>query len=122
VQAIKMSLMLEIFRGGEFDVYALRLKDDSDLSAQLVGILCGVVAHNDGATPDWNHQGRKNTEERGLAASVGTQQAEEFGAAHIERDPVQRGAILVAVHEVLNRNDGGLRGETVRVYQGYGCV
>ena len=53
-----------------------------------------------------NHQGGKNPEERGLAAAVRTEQAEQLRRTHVERNAVQSGAVLVAMHQILDGNDG----------------
>ena len=105
-QTVKMSLMPEIFVGGEFQVDALGLKDHADLAPQARRFLRGVAAHDGGASGGRKHQGGKNPEERGLAAAVGAEQAEQFRGAHVERNAVQSGAVAVAMHQVLYGNDG----------------
>ena len=52
------------------------------------------------------HEGGENTEQGGLAAAVGAEQSEEFGGADVEGNAVEGGAILVAVNEILNGDDG----------------
>src|SRR5579862_6341429 len=116
-KAVKMSLVPQILVGGKFGIDALRLEDDADLAPQTGWILRRIAAHHEGAAGGGNHQGGKNPKQRGLAAAVGTEQAEQFRRTHVERDAVERGAIFVAVNEILYGNDGGCGG-VVRVGNG----
>jgi len=54
-QAIQVSLMAKVLLGSELKVNALRLKNHSDLSPQLAGILCRILSQNECAASDWNH-------------------------------------------------------------------
>src|ERR1700692_4272820 len=54
-QAIKMSLMPEIFVGRELQVDALCLEDDADLPPQACRFLHGIAAHNNSAAGGRNH-------------------------------------------------------------------
>src|ERR1035437_7625260 len=111
-QPVEMSLMPEIFIGGELGVDALGLEDDADVAAQGAGLANGVQAGDHGAAGSRNHERGKNSEQSGLAAAVRTEKTEEFGGANVERDAVERDAILVAMHEIANgnSNDGLGRG------------
>src|SRR5205807_9599947 len=105
-KTVKMPLMPEVLVSGELQVNALRLEDYTDLPPQSRWFLRGIVAHDGGAACGGKHQGRKNPEERGFATAVGAEQAEQFRRAHIERNAVQGSAVLVAMHKVLDRDDG----------------
>ena len=105
-QTVKMSLMPKILVGRELQVDALGLKDHADLPAQARWFLRRIAAHDGGAAGGRKHQGGKNPEERGLAAAVGAEQAEQFRRTHVERNAVQSGAVLIAMHQVLDGNDG----------------
>ena len=83
-QSVKMSLMPKILVGGELQINALRLKDHADLPPQARRFLRRIVAHDRSAARAWKHQGGENPEERGLAAAVGTEQAEQLSLAHIK--------------------------------------
>ena len=98
-----MALMPQIFVSGEFGVDTLRLKHDADLAAEAGGILGGIVSHDHGAARGRNHERRKDPEERGLAAAVRPEQAEQFCRTHVEGNAVQRRAVLVAMDQVFVR-------------------
>src|SRR5215472_1975954 len=106
-EAVKMSLMPEIFIGSELRIDALRLEYDADLAAEGGGILGGVEAHHQSSPGGRNHQRRENTEKRGFAAAVRTEKAEKFRGVDIEGNAVQGRAGFVFVDEILNGNDRG---------------
>jgi hypothetical protein len=111
-QTVEMSLMPEIFVGRELEVDTLRLEDDTNLPPHPRWFLCRVATHDGGAPGRRNHQCGKDPEERGLAAAVRTQQAEQFCGAHVERNSVQGRAVFVAMHQILYGNDGAEEGIT----------
>src|SRR3954469_16906155 len=88
-ETVEVADVHQIFGGGEFYVDALGLEDYADLAAKSVGISGGIVAHDDGASPHGQHESRKNTEHRGLAAAVRAEQAKYLGLAHVEADAVE---------------------------------
>jgi hypothetical protein len=98
--------MPEIFVGGELGIDALGLEYDADVAAKGSGLADRVEASDHGAAGSRNHERGKNAEESGLAAAVRTEESEEFGGANVERDAVERDAVLVTVHEVVNGNYG----------------
>src|ERR1019366_265758 len=98
--------MPEVFVGGEFRIDALGLEDDANVAAQGSGLANGVQARDGGAAGGRDHERGKNAEESGLAAAVRTEETEEFSGVNFERDAVERDAILVAMHQVANGNDG----------------
>src|SRR6266576_200740 len=100
-----MALVPEILVGGQFFIDALCLKNYADLAAHCGRILRGIGVCNQGSTGGGNHEGGENSEKRGLAAAIGPQQAEEFGGANVERDVVERRTTVIAVDDVLDRND-----------------
>ena len=73
-QAVEVSLMPEIFVGGELGIDALRLEDDADVAAQRSGLANGVEAGDGGAAGGGDHERGKNAEQRGLAAAVRAEQ------------------------------------------------
>ena len=103
-----------------FEVDALRLEDDADMAAQCSGLADGVEAGDRGAAGSRDHERGKNTEQSSLAAAVRAEQTEEFGRLNVERNAVQRGAVLIAVDEIANGDDwlrprlqqGGVKGES----------
>src|SRR5579863_4227184 len=105
-QAVEMSLMPKILVCRELDVDALRLKNYADLPPQACWILRRIAAHDGGAPCGREHQSGKNPEEGGLAAAIWTQQAEQFRGTYVEGNAVQSRAVLIAMHQVLDRNDG----------------
>src|SRR4051812_11452793 len=116
-ESVKVADVHKIFGGGELYVDALGLEDDADLASKSVGIGSGIVAHDDGASAHRKHESRKNTEHRGLAATVGAEQAEDLGLAHVEADAVESSASVVLVTEVLNA-DYGLGSLGDRIHDG----
>jgi hypothetical protein len=111
-QTVEVSLMPEVFVGGELRVDALGLENDADVAAQGSGLANRVQASDGGAAGGRDHERGENAEERCFAAPVWTEEPEEFGGADFERDAVERDAILVAMHQVVNGNgnDGLGRG------------
>lgn len=61
-EAVKVSLMPEIFVGSELRVDALRLKDYADAAAQGSGLAHRVEAGNRRAARSWHHERRKDAE------------------------------------------------------------
>src|SRR5215471_5067935 len=74
-KTIQVTLMPQVLGRSQLQVNTLRLKHNTDLSAQTVGVLGGIVAQDQGATAGWDHDGRKNAEKCGLAAAVWSQQS-----------------------------------------------
>ena len=111
--------MPEVFVGGEFGVNALGLEDDADVAAQGSGLPNSVEAGDRGAAGSRDHECGKNPEESGLAAAVWAEKAEEFGGTNVEGNAVKRSAVLIAMDEVANGNDGdGLAGLFGRLGRG----
>src|SRR5271157_1784028 len=102
-----MSLMPEILGGGQLHVDALGLEDHTDLAAQTVGVAGNIESHDLGSSAYRNHQGGEDAKQRRLSTAIRSQQSEEFGLTHIEGDTVQRGAITITMHDILNRNNRG---------------
>lgn len=105
-QAVEVSLMPEVFVGGELWVNALGLEDDANVAAQGSGLVDGVKAGDRGAAGSGDHERGKNAEESGFAAAVRAEEAEEFGGANVEGDAVERGAVLIAMDETADGNYG----------------
>src|ERR1035437_3043596 len=109
-QAVEVSLMPEIFIRGELGIDALGLEDDANVAAPRSGLANRVQPSDHGAAGSRDHERGKNSEQSSLAAAVWTEETEEFGGANVERDAVERDAILVAMHEIVKGNDGLGRG------------
>jgi hypothetical protein len=106
MQAVEVSLVPEVFVGGELEVDALRLKNDTDVAAQGSGLTNGIEAGDHGAARSGDHERGKNSKESCLAAAVWAEQSKKLGRADIERDAVKRGALLVAMDKIANGNNG----------------
>ena len=100
-----MPLMPQIFVGGEFRVYALGLEYNPKVPPERCRLAHRVEANNRGDSRCRHHESGENPKERRLAASIRAKQSEQFGGLHIERYAVKCGAILVAMHNVTNRNN-----------------
>ena len=83
---MEMALAAQVLADREGLVEALGLEDDADLAADLRGIAGDIEAGDDGAAFGGHHHGRKDAEDGGLAAAVGTEQAEDFTLLNFERD------------------------------------
>src|SRR5205807_2443189 len=59
VQPVEMARVLEVLRGGQFRVDALRRKDAPDSPRQLAALLGTIVPKNICLSRHWNHQRRK---------------------------------------------------------------
>ena len=57
-----------------------------------------------------NHQGGKNPKQRSLPAAIRPQQSKQLRRPNIERNPIQSGAIPIAMDDILNGNNGGCGG------------
>src|SRR5258706_14147651 len=97
--------MPKILVRGELQVDALGLKDHADLPPHSRQLLRRIAAHDGGAACGGKHQGRENPEQRGFAAAVRSQQAEQFRGTYVERNVVQSSAGLVAMQQVVYGND-----------------
>src|SRR5271163_3594601 len=104
-----MSLVLQIFRDGEFEVDAARLEDDTELLAHSIWVARDVEALNAGAPASRRHQRGEDAKERRLAAAVGAQQSEDLTGAHLEAEAVERETLSVAMGQAveLDRREGG---------------
>ena len=100
-----MSLVPQVLVRGQLRINALGLKHDADLTSQAGRVLRRIASHHQGAAAGRNHQGGENSEQRGLAAAVRAKQAKQFRRAHVERNSIQRRAVLVAMDNVLYGND-----------------
>ena len=104
MHAVEMALVPQVFRRSQFQINALGLENDPDLTPQFVGLFGCVKSHDDGAAAACDHEGRKDTEHGGLAAAVRAEQSEEFGVADVERNAVQGSAAVITMDEILNRD------------------
>src|SRR5208283_4301867 len=119
-QTVEVSLMPEVFVGGQLGVDTLGLEDNADVAAQGSGLADGVEAGDRGAARGRDHERRKNAEESSFAAAVGAEQPEEFSRANFKGNAVERGAVLIAMHQIANSNNGDrLAGARSRL--GGGC-
>src|SRR5690348_3420187 len=104
VQSVEMSLMPQVLRCRELHVHALRLKDDADAAADLVGLPARIKAAHQCAPTGWQHERGENAKQRRLAASVGSEQGEDLARIHGEGDPIQRRALAIIVAKILHLN------------------
>ena len=110
-KAVKMSLMPEVFVSGELQINALRLKDYADLPPQTRRILRGIAPHDGGTS---RRSEPSTWKESGKALSCrfrSAQQAEQFRRTHVERNAIERRAVLVAMYQIFDGNHGLAGGE-----------
>src|SRR5437762_3455081 len=103
-QSVEMSLVTQVLSGSQFNVDALRLEYNANLSAQAAWIGGGVMAHDDGVSFGRQHQRGENTEQCGFAASIWTEQSKQLSLPYTERNTVQRHALVVAVTELVEHD------------------
>ncbi len=114
-QPIKMSLMPQILIGGQLrDRRSAPEKQRQSAAADCAGILRRIATHDDGAAAGRDHQGRENAKQRRLSAAVRAEQPEQFRRPDVERNTVQRRAVLIAMNQILYGNDGA---RSVRRFQ-----
>src|SRR5476651_448404 len=101
-EAVQMALRAQVLFHGEGLVQALRLEDYAYLAPHGARLALHVVAGNDGVAFGGRHHGGENSEERGFAAAVGAQQAEDYTLLHFEADVRKRHAVAVSMRKVLN--------------------
>ena len=87
--------MLEVFQHGQFAVDARMLKHHAHLAANLDGVAREVAAEHPRASRLNRNQRREKSEQRGLAAAVGTQETEHLAARNREAYVAQRLALAV---------------------------
>src|SRR5271170_4451853 len=104
-----MSLVLQIFRDGEFEVDAARLEDDTELLAHSIRVARDVEALNASAPAGRRHQRGEDAKERGFAAAVRAEEAEDLTGAHLEAEAVEREALSVAMGQAVEHDgrEGG---------------
>src|ERR1022692_4681932 len=93
--SVEPSMMLQVFEHGEFAIDARMLKHDAELAADLDGAAGEIMAHHTRAAGLNRNQSRKNFEQRGFAAAIGTEEAEDLAACDGEADIVQRLAVAI---------------------------
>ena len=99
-----MSLVPKVFVGGQLGIHTLRLEHNANLPPHVRRILSRIVSHDNRPTRGRDHQGRENPEESRLSAAIRAQHPEQLCGTHVERNPVQRRPVLIAMNQVLNGN------------------
>src|SRR5258708_528395 len=88
---------MEVLFDGQFLVEAVRLEDNADLTADLIGLAGDVEAGDFHLAGGWKEDGGENFEQSGLAAAVGTQETEDFalgdGKGKLVEGPPFAGAV-----------------------------
>jgi hypothetical protein len=100
-QPVQMSLRAQILFHRQRLIQALCLEDDARAAPHLGGLARHVVPGHRRRAFGRLHHGRKNPEQRGLAAAVRPQQTENLTRLHFEADARKRQAIPIAVSEIL---------------------
>ncbi len=101
-QPVQVALRAQILFHGERLIQALRLEHHADAAAHCGGFARHIVPGDFGAALGGHHHGGENAEERGFAAAIRSQQAEDLALLHFEADIRERDAVSVAVGQVLN--------------------
>ena len=105
-QAIEVSLMPQILVRGELRIDALSLEYDANVPAKGARLADGVKSRDRRCAGGRHHERGENPEQGSLAASVGAEQSKEFSGPNVERDAFEGRAILIAMDEISNGNDG----------------
>lgn len=101
-----MALVGEVFAHGQFFVEAWCLENDPEPATDRAGVAREIESENVGAASGWPDKGGKNPEEGGLAAAVGSEQAEDFARVNPEGDLVKRDTISIAMGEPIGGEGG----------------
>ena len=96
--------MLQVFGHRQLEVQAPGLKDDAGLLPRPVRFPGHIEPLDPGHPAARHHQGGKNAEERGLAAAVGTQQAENLRRLHGKAQVIERQAIAIVMRQPVQFN------------------
>ena len=83
-QAVQMALMPEVFGCGQFDVNALGLEDHSDAAADFIRLPGRIETCNQRSASGWQHQRRKDSEQRCLSAAVRPKQGKNLAGTHVK--------------------------------------
>src|SRR5262245_41732313 len=97
-----MALGAEVFFDRQSLVQALGLEHDADVPADHRGAAHYVITGDRGGAFAGDHQSSENAKQRGLAAAVGAEQAEDLALFHFEVDVRKGYVISVSVAEILN--------------------
>src|SRR5271168_2741278 len=101
-----MALVLQVFGDGQLEVETACLKDDANLLAHLVRLARNVEALDSGAACGRRHQRGQNAKQRGLAAAVGAEQAEDLRSVKFKAEAVEGEELSIAVGQALEHNRG----------------
>src|SRR5271166_176908 len=97
--SVKPSVMLQVLQHGKFAVDARMLKHHAHPAANLDGVTGEVAAEHARAAGLNRNQRRKNSEQRGLAAAIGTEEAEHLPARDREAYIAQRLTLTIGEAE-----------------------
>ena len=104
-QAEDVPVMAEIFQNGQFFVETRGLKDNADLAPDRIALRHHIAVEHPHLAGLGRQQGAENSEEGGFAATIRTEEPENFAAVDGQVHRIERDAVAIAVGQFRNRND-----------------
>ena len=101
-----MTLMAEVFGGGELFVEAGGLEDDADLLADGFALGFQIEAEEGNFSIADGDEGGEDSEEGGFTAAVGPEESEDFTGLDGEVQIIDGDSVAVGVGEVFDLEDG----------------
>ena len=103
-QPVEVALVAQVFHDRKFDIETPRLEDDADLLTDSIRLRCDAESGNARDSAGGDHERRKNPEQRGLSASIGTEQTKDLSGPDVKRQVIERQPASIVVSERLDFN------------------
>ena len=98
-EIVEAAVDVDVLPSGEVEVGGQRLRNHADRFAHAHRVARDVEAGDETLARGRHDQRRQHPAERGLARAVGSEQAEQFAAPHLEVDVVDGGEVAEALSE-----------------------
>src|SRR5204862_6768081 len=91
---------------GEERIEYQLLRDDPQGAARSAIVAAHIMAHHPGRAPVGAREARENTDQGGLAGSIGSEQPEKLSLADLEVDPRARLLLAEALVDIADSDRG----------------
>ena len=108
-QAVKMALMAQVLSDRQLAIEAPGLKNDADAPPHFARLARHVEAENSRSPRSGREFSREDAKQRGLAAAVRPEQAEDLARENLEAHSVESRTIAEALPEVFDLDHRLLR-------------